>query len=852
MTTPTIPQVESWKPQTLVAAGKAIITAGDDLNDRMAEVDLAVDKATLNWKGEAGAAASMRSVSELLTASQAKRATASIGDAVVFQAEAIDAYRAAIINMRDIAVNAHGMTVAPDGTVTAPAVPGDDDDAFRPTVQGRLDRQAADFQTSLKENLNNCATALNALKFAAALGLTDLDQHGGPGGATVGANTLTGADGNKLGTQIQDAVANNKPIPQEVLDQLTEDLKATGLPPDQLQAYLNGETATIPASTQQYLTELYKSAGADGFTSASQQLQSQGPAGQQAAASLANGVMIVSNEKVGTGRDANGKLTGAGNYENLPQDMRDLISTRPAPAGSAPDANATMYPGDSTIVNNHKDFVNSQKDLFQALSLAEQGNQPGTKMSTELIRQGAHTAWLEGHGGGVPFSTDPSNDPTKIEPLENAIALGSRNLDGVHAIFTGQGGPDILGEGYKPDTALMPLLQRDDGTAMGSLTDWIPRDAHTTAPEGTQDQQDSKRAGEAARGLAEIMSTTKSSDGTNNYTTLLSGPGKIGDGTADQVAEALAPYVGDMAGMPDDLTQTHGFGEFGGGNEGLGGPIGPLRVFSILDSDNEASQIINGTALAESQRMDRLFATTGEPGLGTHAYRLQWLVEHGLKTEMDQRVQEGVDQKAAETSRNSKFNSAWTASQIIAGGATGPYAPLAVGVAAGTELLKPFVLTTDDIAVPKPRNITLDTSEFNFDSQYRPSDWGSPSYREYSVFNALVNSGSIDLGDVPTVYKNEEGTGLVPFSDTERRFIQLNNTELQNEARTAVGELIVGAGVHNLSEYSSLATGDTQRNILAEIIRPESNSASREDILKWIASSESSSSNDNKWPTRVV
>ena len=53
-----------------------------------------------------------------------------------------------------------------------------------------------------------------------------------------------------------------------------------------------------------------------------------------------------------------------------------------------------------------------------------------------------------------------------------------------------------------------------------------------------------------------------------------------------------------MTGMTRDLTQTNGFGEFGGAKDYIGGPVEPLRVFTVLDSEEQASQIINGTALA--------------------------------------------------------------------------------------------------------------------------------------------------------------------------------------------------------------------------------------------------------------
>ena len=845
MTTPTIPQVESWNPRTLAEAGSAIRTAGIELSDRLAEVDLAVDRSARTWKGDASAAASMRAVSEVLTSTASKRAADTIGDALITQGETIDAYRAAILSTRDAAVHLNGMSVAPDGTVTSPTVPGADDDALRPILQGRLDRQAADFQASLKENLAQCGSALTTLRTKVDGGLADLEEHGGPGGASLGA-VLSGEDGKAVGARIRDAVDGGEPIPADVLSDLTEDLLATGLEPAQLQAYLNGETATIPASTQQYLKEFYNSAGVDGFTTASQQLQSQGPAGQQAAASLANGVMVLSNENVGTGRDADGNLTGAGSYEHLPQDMRDLISTRPSLGLDGLDSNVLTYPGDGPIMDDHKDFVAGQTKLFDAMSLAEAGNEPGTKMSTELIRQGMHTASIEAHGGALPFSDVPLDNSSHVETLEKAIELGFRNTDGAHAILTGEGGPDVLGSGYHADTAVMPLLQRDDGTAMASMTDWIARDAHTTFPEGTPEYEDSVRAGSAARGLADIMATTESSNGTNNYTTLLSGEGKIGEGTAAQVAESLAPYVGDMTGMTRDVTQTNGFGDFGGSGDFGGGPVEPLRIFSILDSEDQSSQIINGTALAESQRMDRLFATTGYTELGDQAYRLQWLVDHGLSTEMDQRVQDGLDKQEAADARNSKFTAAWPARQIIAGG----LGPSGIAVAAGSEFLKPYVLSVDDLETPLSREITLDDSAFGFDSgngEYVSSDWGSAGFRTHNVLDALVNTEQVDINDVPAVYKNDDGTALLPYSEARNKYVNEDDMLQRARAADAISQIIAHAGVSNLDEYVRNATGDEQRDVLAAAIRPDGNNPNSEAILDWLASDESARDSRNTW-----
>ena len=301
--------------------------------------------------------------------------------------------------------------------------------------------------------------------------------------------------------------------------------------------------------------------------------------------------------------------------------------------------------------------------------------------------------------------------------------------------------------------------------------------------------------------------------------------------------------------MPGDLTQTNGFGEFGGSRDYIGGPVEPLRVFSILDSDEQASQIINGTALAESQRMDRLFAVTGDASLGDQAYRLQWLVDHGLSTEMDQRVQDGVDKQEAADARNSKFAAAWTAGQIVAGG----FGPGGMAVAAGSEFLKPYVLSVDDLDSPLARELTLDSSQFGFDSggsAYVASDWGSADFRKLNVFEALVTSGTVDINDVPDVFKSDDGAKLLPYSEAVRAYF--NEGRLVREESVNVTEQLIGAsGISNLDEYSRNATGDGQWGSLSAAIRPEGNNPTSAEILKWLASDEASRNSRNTWPTKI-
>lgn len=101
------------------------------------------------------------------------------------------------------------------------------------------------------------------------------------------------------------------------------------------------------------------------------------------------------------------------------------------------------------------------------------------------------------------------------------------------------------------------------------------------------------------------------------------------------------------------------------------------------------------------------------------------------------------------------------------------------------------------------------------------------------------------------MYKNSDGTGLIPYSDTERKFIEINDSRVQRQAMQSVEDLLADSG-RDVDTYAAMATGGDQRVLLGDAIRPQGNSPSREDILKWLASSDSSSSSNNKWPSDVL
>ncbi|WP_280220509.1 hypothetical protein [Nocardia neocaledoniensis] len=820
-TAPTISQVRTWQPATLVAAGAAIVTGGDALADEMAAVDLAVDQTALGWQGEAAATASMRAVSELLSSSQTRRAAVSIGETLKTQGGAIEGHRSALLNaVTMIQAGYPNLTIADDGTVTAPALTGEQAaDPIMAVMQQKLVNSATDFTTTLKEHLTNIATACSALKFGTALGLTDLDQHGGPGGATSGTTGLSGDQGAKLGSQISDAVAKGEPIPDEVLDQLTNDLKATGVPPDQLEAYLRGEDVTIPASTQAYLQNFMNSAGAEGFTQASQQLQQQGPAGEQAARSLANGALLLTNEKVGTGRGADGKLVNAGSYQNLPASMQEMISTRMS-SGQAPDGNASGAPG-AAIDGVSSAYVQQQAQFIEALSLAESGNEPGTKMGTELYRQGAHMAWLEQNNSQINDDSVPGLDGA----VGDTIELAARNPEATTAFLTGEGGPEILGAGYDPETAVLPLLTHESpdpaNPAIAPITDWITENSSADSP-------DSALAGKSAHGLTQILSATDTSNGINNYELLLSGTGDGQTGgmnasTSQEVAEALAPYVGRMADMPEGLTDTKGFNDLT--------PVESVRVFSVLSGHELSSATINGAALAESQRMDSVFIGDGtSPGnteAGRWANRLEWLANQGIAVDHDQQVAANQSEAADKTTR---LNQAYTAGQVMLGG----FGPGQAAIAAVAEPGKSFLTIDPESVAP---HAALKTDGGNYDT----TNFGSETSRGYRMVQTLVNNGTIDFDSLPSQFK--DGDRLKSYSD----YMSTTANDGSYDNRREVNNILVGSGQNpvDLSDYLRFANNGEETELNSTLRPPDSDHEER--ISKRLATEESLTNVHNTW-----
>lgn len=291
---------------------------------------------------------------------------------------------------------------------------------------------------------------------------------------------------------------------------------------------------------------------------------------------------------------------------------------QPGTPGYLADANSNTYENPKGLDQYRAglDHYKNLNALTSALDLADTGYTPGTKLSTELYRQGAFLSEvLTDPGQTRALPTDPSSINNTIS---NVVDVASRNTDATTVILTGDGTPEQLGSGYHRDSAVVALLEHDwpggvENSPMHKMLDYISTDAHS------DNLEDATRAGKSARALADVISSTKSPGGVGNFDSLF----KDNSPSMRYVAQALSPYVGNMVDVPENLLGTHGFGNLD--------PVESTRVFTLMDNDQKSAAILNGAAIAQAYEFDQEFAR-GEGGqdLALYSGRLHGLIEGGI------------------------------------------------------------------------------------------------------------------------------------------------------------------------------------------------------------------------------
>jgi len=175
------------------------------------------------------------------------------------------------------------------------------------------------------------STAATKISEAAELVRTAGDLFG----SDIGVNDAP-TQGGRLGAEDGDAAAATATATATSKDpaawaQVASHLPTNVLTPQQIQALQAGQdVSTLPADVQEYYKDFYAHAGKDGTLGLSDYLNGQAQSGNPAAATqqsaLADGMVTITNQHLGTGKTSDGKLTSPGAYTNLPPDVRQLIS----------------------------------------------------------------------------------------------------------------------------------------------------------------------------------------------------------------------------------------------------------------------------------------------------------------------------------------------------------------------------------------------------------------------------------------------------------------------------------------------------------------------------------------------
>lgn len=349
-------------------------------------------------------------------------------------------------------------------------------------------------QAAINNAYYSLANAISEMGVGITAATQEIRVRGDLIGDGVAVTTLSPNDSGELGKEDGAALAAwaNGSLPDkentETLEEIAGRLPQGGLTEEQLRVLAEGgEVDSLPADVQEYYRSLYQAAGKDGILALSEHLRTEEVAGNTEAAaqldSLANGLMIVSNEDIGTGRNPDGTLTNPGSYQQLPESVRQLLEAR----RTDPDPLEPDVPG-GPLVGLQKQW-NDTNALAALLGEANPGHEPGTELGTQLVLKSSDLV------------QDQYTWPGRDDAAAQFLDIAGRNADSSHQIWTGEGMP----EGYKPEETVRSLLghdwsDSDNGAAASTMIDRVTQEANLPA-----DDPRGARGREALAGLGAML-----------------------------------------------------------------------------------------------------------------------------------------------------------------------------------------------------------------------------------------------------------------------------------------------------------------------------------------------------------
>ncbi|MFI7192761.1 hypothetical protein ACIBQ0_23760 [Nocardia nova] len=489
------PNVEKWNTAALTDFATAISTANNDtFQVNIDNTKKFFTDAGNSWQGAAYNAAYDRIGEDH---DQARKVWAYVDDlctAIKTGAADIDSHRTVLMN-KVADATAAGLRVADNWVVCEnDGVAAD----VITTHQDAINAAFHPFSDAVAGACTKIAEAAELVRSAGDLFGSDLDVND--------AGTQGGRLGDEDGREAADAARNGD---QAKLDEVAAHLPTYVLTPDQIQALSEGkDVSTLPAEVQDYYRHFFNAAGKDGLLALNDHLQEQAtatsdhPASTVAAAqqrALADGMMAITNEHLGTGTGPDGKLTSPGAYTNLPSDIRQVLS------GRAEERNSEGTPSPGA----NRQAMMDKARLANLLSKSDPNMLGGTTFSMEAARQGASLANYvdnvdKNMGGVMPPGFQDGDKDALRNAASQLLGTGVRNHVADYQLMTGLDAttgakiPDDLSFGaqgdkylahgdYDPQKFNSVVFGHDwgdQGKVASNLYGWTADHAHEQGPEG--------------------------------------------------------------------------------------------------------------------------------------------------------------------------------------------------------------------------------------------------------------------------------------------------------------------------------------------------------------------------------
>ncbi|MEN0137865.1 MAG: hypothetical protein AAGC80_22130 [Rhodococcus sp. (in: high G+C Gram-positive bacteria)] len=620
-------QLHVWNPRDLTSAGEEIGRTAEDTRSRADDVHRVVADLGRHddWRGPSQAAAEQRANIERTEIRRLADDLEDLSTTLVGGADRLGHARDYVATVIDKAAT-DGFTVSDDWQIVSQPKSMSDAEAT----------EHADLMEYWRSQLDGALAELDNADRDMATAIRD--ALGAVAASAPASAGLSGHEGTALGEQV---ARGGSDIPQDVRDRVAREIAAAGLTPEQVKTLADGGKVTdLPQGSIDFLQQFYTAAGKDGFLALSEQYSENGRT--EAASALSNGLAVVSNYNVGS---AAGDVGG---QSHIPESLRGLFEGPVTSTGNLTKG-AHDAPQQSMVVNNGHDLARFTK----AFGLADPAVQQGSELSESLLSRAGEIASATNDKSlliGDSFDHNMLGRDGVDALLQDMVGVGGRDHVAIHNILSGEGMPT----GYNRDDVIMPLLQRDWAEGgeqnVAGMFDWIADDARPSDPSDPGELFRSQQAGEAAFGLAQILAA-KDAELLDIPGTKGQAIGEVNPAITQALGTSLAPYIGNMVGVPESFTGTNAFsGDSGQAHLRL--EVVP-RIFSVIDSNADGAAYFNAQALGVSAQLEQAWAVDGQAyqnhhyEYGTWAGNLQGVVDKGFDLEFADRLGDETSQNAA-------------------------------------------------------------------------------------------------------------------------------------------------------------------------------------------------------------